>query len=141
MKIAIATNKGGLEDNISPTFGRCPTYTITEATKENITTSEVIENKFAAEMGGAGIQAAQFIVNLGADAAISGNFGPNAAAILTNAGVKMISAQGKVTDVIKSYLSGEIKPVTAATVPSHGGLGMSRGMMAAKTQTKEKKIE
>ena len=36
MKIAVSTTKGGLEDNVSQIFGRCPTFTLVEVNDKEI---------------------------------------------------------------------------------------------------------
>ena len=68
MKIAVATMKGGLEDSVSPVMGRCQTFTVVEVAGEEITVTEIIENKFAEAAGGAGIQAAQLVADQGVGA-------------------------------------------------------------------------
>jgi len=96
MKIVVATTKGGLDDGVSPVFGRCQTFTLVEVGDKEIKGAEVIQNEFAGAAGGAGIQAAQFIAEKNAEVTMAGNFGPNAARILTSAGIQMVQAQGNV---------------------------------------------
>ncbi len=127
MKIAVATSKGGLEDDVSPVMGRCATYTIVEVEGEEIKKTEVLDNEFAAGAGGAGIQAAQFLANQGVEAVISGNFGPNAFNILSQAGVKAVRAQGNVKEAVLEYARGELKPLDSASVNMFGGMGRGAG--------------
>jgi len=108
MKIVVATNTGGLEDSVSPVFGRCQTFTVVEAEGKEIKRAEVVPNQFAAAVHGAGIQAAQWVASQGAKAVIAGNFGPNVTNILQQAGVEMVVAQGIVRDVVEKYLRGEL---------------------------------
>ncbi|MCD6447906.1 MAG: NifB/NifX family molybdenum-iron cluster-binding protein [Thermoplasmata archaeon] len=108
MKIVVATNTGGLEDSVSPVFGRCQTFTVVEAEGNEIKRTEVIPNQFAAAVHGAGIQAAQWVASQGAKAVIAGNFGPNVTNILQQAGVEMVVAQGIVREVVEKYLRGEL---------------------------------
>lgn len=122
MKILVATGSGGLEDNVSPTFGRCASYTIVEAGTE-IRVVAIESNPYAGAAGGAGIQAAQYAVDKGVKAVIAGNFGPNASDVLTQAGIEMIAAGGNVKDVIERYLKGELEPAGGPTAPLHGGMG------------------
>jgi len=107
MKIAVATMNGGLEDNVSPMFGRCGNFTFVDVEGKDIKNTTVEQNQFAGAVGGAGIQAAQFIINKGADVVIAGNFGPNAASVFSQSNVKVVSAQGNVKDVVTKYLNGE----------------------------------
>ncbi len=116
MKIIVATNRGGLEDDVSPVFGRCQTFTIIEAEGSEIKNVEVVPNQFANAVHGAGIQAGQWVVNQKAKAVIAGNFGPNVSSILQQAGIEMIVAQGKVKEVVEKYLRGELR--SPSTPPS-----------------------
>lgn len=126
-KIIAATTKGGLEDAISPVFGRCQTFTVVEVSKGEIKNTKIISNPYIAAMGGAGIQAAQLAINEGANVAIAGSFGPNAYGVLAQAGIKTVQAQGIVRDIIMKYLSGEIKASTVAFSGRVMGRGFGRG--------------
>jgi len=107
MRIVVATNGGGLEDSVSPVFGRCPAFVIIDAEGGEIRNVEVVPNPSAGAVHGAGIQTAQFVLSKGAEVVISGNFGPNVSSILQQAGVKMVVTQGNVEEVVKRYISGE----------------------------------
>ncbi|NOX44285.1 MAG: dinitrogenase iron-molybdenum cofactor, partial [Caldiserica bacterium] len=85
-----ATERGGLDDRISPVFGRAPTFTVVEVEDDEIKTATVIDNPHASAAGGAGIQAAQFVVEKGPEAVFAGHFGPHASGVLAQAGVKAI---------------------------------------------------
>jgi predicted Fe-Mo cluster-binding NifX family protein len=117
MRIVVATNGGGLEDNISPVFGRCPAFAIIDAEGNEIKNVEVAPNPSAGAVHGAGVQAAQFVLSRGANVAISGNFGPNVSSILQQAGVKMIITQGNVGEVVRRYLQGENVAMAPQTPP------------------------
>lgn len=130
-KVAVATQNGGLEDQVSPVFGRCQTYTIVETENNEIEETEVVQNQYANAMSGAGIQAAGFIANQGAEAIISGNFGPNVVSVFNQSGVEMYSVSGiQVKEAIEKYLAGELEPISQATTSakSGSGRGMGRGM-------------
>ena len=128
MKICVATTKGGLDDQVSPVFGRCQTFTFVEVEGKEIKNTEVVQNQFAGAMGGAGIQAAQLVVNKGVQAVIAGNFGPNAFPILSQGGAKVISIQGiTVKDAVMKYLSGELSSTQQPTSPLFAGSGMGMG--------------
>ncbi len=141
MKIAVSTNGGGLEDTVSPVFARAPTFTIAEIENGEIKDVRVMQNPAAMAGGGAGIQAAQMLVNEGVRAVIAGNFGPNASGILAQSGIAMISSAGtKVEDAVKSAEKGAPTSTAQATpaAPAYNypaqpygygfGPGMGRGM-------------
>ncbi len=127
MKIAVATTRGGLDDQVSSVFGRCPTFTLVETEGNEIKDVEVIQNEFSAVGGGAGIQVAQFIAEKKAEVVMTGNFGPNAARILSPAGIQMVQVQGSVREAVMGYLNGEIKSVSRSTVDDHFGMGSGQG--------------
>ncbi|MFP4005680.1 MAG: NifB/NifX family molybdenum-iron cluster-binding protein [Candidatus Hadarchaeia archaeon] len=137
VRLVVATQQGGLEDQVSPVFGRCQTYTTVDAENGEIKNAEVAQNQYANAMSGAGIQAAGFVANQGAEAVIAGNFGPNVASVLNQSGVKMVPASGmSVREAVQKYLDGEIEPVAQATSAAKAGMGggggrgmgMGRGM-------------
>jgi len=119
MRILVATNVGGLDDNVSMVFSRAPKFTIIEAEGNEIKSVDVIPNQFANAVHGAGIQVAQFIASQGINVVIGGNFGPNVSSILGQYGIQMISAQGRVRDVVEKFLKGELtaQPTGIATMP------------------------
>ncbi|MCK4432481.1 MAG: NifB/NifX family molybdenum-iron cluster-binding protein [Methanomicrobia archaeon] len=125
MKIAVSTMNGGLEDSVSPMFGRCRNFTFVDIEGKEIKNTTVEQNQFAGAVGGAGIQAAQFIINEGADVIIAGNFGPNATSVFSQSKIKIVSAQGNVKDVVTKYINGNLK----TTVPqASSGMGMGMGL-------------
>jgi len=85
---------------------------------------EAMANEAIAAPGGAGIQAAQTMVNKGVDVVISGNIGPNAFQVLSTAGVKIATgAYGTVQEAAEMYRSGKLAETGASTAPAHAGMG------------------
>jgi predicted Fe-Mo cluster-binding NifX family protein len=77
-------------------------------------------------MGGAGVQAAQLVVQKGANALITGNLGPNAASALSASGIKVyLVPGGTIKEVAETYKSGTLKEVTGSTVPPHFGMPLT----------------
>ncbi|MCF7956447.1 MAG: NifB/NifX family molybdenum-iron cluster-binding protein, partial [Phycisphaerae bacterium] len=69
---------------------------------------------------GAGIQTGRNVVNLDAEAVITGNVGPKAFRTLTAAKIKIFLAKKKtVQQAVDSYNSGELKEVDQANVEGH----------------------
>lgn len=127
-KVAVATNQGGLDDQVSQVFGRCQTYTFVETEGGEIKNAEVAQNQNANATSGAGIQAAGFVANQGADAVIAGNFGPNVVSVLKESGVDMLPASGiTVREAVQKYLNDELQPVTQATASAKKGMGRGGG--------------
>ena len=137
MRIAIATNSGGLDDVVSSVFARAPTFTIVDVENGEIKDVRVMQNPAAMAGGGAGIQASQILVNERVQAVIAGNFGPNSSGVLAQAGVAMISMPGaKVEDAVKSAEKSGMSvqaqtPMAPPAPPMYGpgmGYGWGRGM-------------
>ncbi|MFC2163194.1 NifB/NifX family molybdenum-iron cluster-binding protein, partial [Candidatus Altiarchaeota archaeon] len=90
MKIAIATMNGGADDTVSPIFGRCCKYTVIDCVGDAMSDPLILDNPGFTAQGGAGILAAQFVVEQDTDIVVAGNFGPKAAAVLAASKTKMI---------------------------------------------------
>jgi predicted Fe-Mo cluster-binding NifX family protein len=90
---------------------------------------EVFENEGLMASGGAGVQAAQFIVQKGVKALITGNLGPNAASALSASGIKVhLVSGGTIREVTEAFKTGKLQEASGATVPPHFGMGGARGM-------------
>lgn len=126
VKIAISALGHDLDAPFSPTFGRCAAYIIADA--ESLA-FQAIPNQAAPAAHGAGIQAAQEVIRQGVQAVITGNVGPNAYRVLAAAGVPVyVFAGGTVRQAAEAYRAGNLNPVSSATGPAHGGMGMMHGM-------------
>lgn len=102
MKLCITAQANNLEANVDERFGRCAYFVIydTESSKH-----EIVENSYAAASGGAGIQAAQFMVDQGVSVVLTGNQpGPKAMQILNTANIKVINnIAGPIKNAIVNY--------------------------------------
>lgn len=89
MKIIIPLDENKIDLCVS--FGRCPFFMIHDTDNGS---TEIKENPFANALGGAGIKAAQFVVDSKADTLITIRCGENAAAVLNAAKVKIYKPEG-----------------------------------------------
>jgi predicted Fe-Mo cluster-binding NifX family protein len=141
MKIVVSAQGGNLDASASPVFGRCPTYVFVDTETLEF---EAIPNPAMNQGGGAGIQAAQFVVNQGAQAVLTGNLGPNAFGVLQAAGVPgYLVGEGTVRQAVEAHQAGQLRPLAGAngsaesprSVADHagmgGGMGMGRGIQPA----------
>ena len=152
-RIAFATQgPGGLNDIVSPIFGRCPTYTIVEIDNGQVVNTKVIQNYAGGAIRGAGIQAAQIIASEGATTVVAGSFGPNASMALSSMGIRMIAGVSGITvqEAVDRYIKGELTGIapTAPTgfppVPAGPTVAYPPqypGIPYAPTPTKEQEIE
>jgi predicted Fe-Mo cluster-binding NifX family protein len=126
MKIVVSANGADLDAPASPVFGRCPTYVFVDTDSMEL---ESVENPAINAAGGAGIQAAQFVVECGAQAVVTGNMGPNAFNVFQSAGVPIyLFGGGTVREAVEAFKSGELQSIADANVQAHAGMGMGRGM-------------
>jgi len=138
MKVAVSSNGKNLNAQLDPRFGRCAFFLVVNPDDMSF---EAFNNQSAALGGGAGIQAAQFLVSQGVAAVITGNCGPNAVQTLSAAGIELFGGQtGTVREVVERFKKGNLRPTSEATVDSHfgmnaqaeidrgGGMGAGRGM-------------
>jgi predicted Fe-Mo cluster-binding NifX family protein len=90
MKIAIPVEEKSIKSNINGTLGRAPYFLIySTITKE----CEFLDNRAVAELGGAGIRAAQIIADIGVRAVITIRCGENAEKLFRNAEVFVYEAK------------------------------------------------
>ncbi|MFQ6100945.1 MAG: NifB/NifX family molybdenum-iron cluster-binding protein [Anaerolineae bacterium] len=124
MKIVVTANGTGLDAPASPVFGRCPAYVFVDTETIQF---EAVENPAMAAGGGAGIQAAQFVIEHGAQAVVTGNVGPNAFSVFQSANVPVYLFEGgTVREAVEAYKAGRLQSVAGANVQA--GMGMGRGM-------------
>jgi predicted Fe-Mo cluster-binding NifX family protein len=121
MRIVVSSQGDNLDAEASPVFGRCPVYVFVDTETMAI---EAVTNPAMNQGGGAGIQAAQFVVNQGAEAVLSGNLGPNAFDVLQAARVPgYLIAEGTVGQAVEAYREGRLRSMAGPNVVAHAGMG------------------
>ena len=118
MKIVVTSQGKELSSEIDPRFGRAKWLLVVD-TQTGL--SEAYDNTVNLNIAqGAGIQTGQNVVNLGAEAVITGNIGPNAIKTLSAANVKVFLSKAKtIQETIESFKAGELNEVTQANVEGH----------------------
>jgi predicted Fe-Mo cluster-binding NifX family protein len=125
MKVAVTANGQDLDAPTSPVFGRCPTYILVDTETMQF---EAVTNPALSAGSGAGIQAAQFIIEQGAQAVVTGNVGPNAYGVFAAAGVPVyLYNDGTVRQALEAYKAGELRAVGGPSGPAHAGIGRGGG--------------
>lgn len=120
---------GGLNDKISPRFGRCASFTFVEVENKQIKAVKTVPNPASNAMGGAGVQATQIIGNNGANVVIVGFLGPNAAEGLKALDIQIYQAPNEsitVKELMNLYLEENLETINNANVASHHGMGGDR---------------
>ena len=121
MKVCVTAVSGSLEAQIDPRFGRCPYFVIVDSETMEF---NAVSNESTNAAHGAGIQAAQTVINMGAKVVITGNVGPNAFKVLSATGLKIVTgASGSVREAVEKYKSGQLQDVNNPTVGGHFAMG------------------
>lgn len=118
MRIAITTEGKELSSEIDLRFGRAKFLLVVDTESSDFVVHDNQLNLNAVQ--GAGIQTGQNIANLGVEAVITGNVGPNAFKTLNAAGVKIFLAEKQtVAEAVESFKAGNLKEVDNANVEGH----------------------
>lgn len=114
MKIAIPLDDTRKEVCVS--FGRAPYFLF--AQEEQV---EILKNPAASSEGGAGLQAAQFVVDQGADALVTVRCGENAAEVLKEAEISIYKSRGNdANENLKACREGKLETLTHFHAGYHG---------------------
>ncbi|MEG6523607.1 NifB/NifX family molybdenum-iron cluster-binding protein [Desulfotomaculum sp. 1211_IL3151] len=106
MKIAIPVDDHSMETNVCQSFGRAPYFLIYDNESKE---SAFLDNSAAASQGGAGIKAAQIIVDSQVSALLTPRCGENAANVLKAANIKLYkTVNDSIKDNIRAYNDGTI---------------------------------
>ena len=116
MKIAVPCQGENLDAPMDSRFGRASAYLIYDSETKDI---KILPNEEAKNApGGAGVLAGGIVAESGAEVLISGNVGPRAFDVLTQAGVKVYMAVFKtVREAIEAYQKGQLPESEGANKP------------------------
>ena len=118
MKIAVTIQGTELTSKLDPRFGRAKSFMLIDSETNEFEICDNTQNTNAAS--GAGIQTAQNVANLGADAVITGNVGPNACKTLKAAEIKIFLANDMtVGKALGLFKKNELKEITEPNVDGH----------------------
>ena len=118
MKIVITSQGKELSSEIDPRFGRAKWLLVVD-TETGL--SEAYDNAVNLNLAqGAGIQTGQNVVNLGVEAVITGNIGPNAFKTLNAVKIKVFLASSQtVQEAVDLFKAGKLEEVDKASVKGH----------------------
>ncbi len=118
MKIAIPTDEKNMETNVCVSFGRAPYFLIYDTETEK---TIFLDNKAATSTGGAGIKAAQIIVDAEANALLTPRLGENAANVLKAADIQLYKTTAtSARDNIDAYIAGKLPELYEIHTGFHG---------------------
>ena len=120
MKIAVSSRGKNLEAEIDPRFGRAGCFLLVDPETLSF---EVVENQQNLNLPqGAGIQAAQTVVEHGANIVLTGNCGPKAFQVLKATGVKVaVGVSGTVKEAVDQFKQGKLSYTETPNVEGHWG--------------------
>ncbi|MFH5834513.1 NifB/NifX family molybdenum-iron cluster-binding protein [Proteiniclasticum sp. C24MP] len=118
MKIAIPVDEKNADTGVCSSFGRTPYFLMYDTETKQ---SEFIENSAVESTGGAGIKAAQSIVDQKAHVLLTPRCGENAADVLTSSDVAIYQTRSaSVSDNISAFLEEELSPLHETHPGFHG---------------------
>ena len=123
MKLIVTATAPDMEASVDPRFGRAAYFVVVDS---GTLQWQAHQNAGVNAAGGAGAQAAQFAAQQGAQAVISGDFGPNAYVALAAAGIQMylLGPSKTVAEAVANFTAGKLAQVNAPTgAGHHGGRG------------------
>jgi predicted Fe-Mo cluster-binding NifX family protein len=118
MKIVFTTSGNDLNAPVDRRFGRASRFLVYDLDHDTFEVIDNAQNLNAAQ--GAGIQAAQTVVDTGAKALVTGNCGPKAFRVLAAGGITIYnSTDASVDAALKAYRDGKLVVATGANVEGH----------------------
>jgi len=118
MKVLITSTGNDLDAQVDLRFGRARYFILYDTEDKSFSAIDNTQNLSAPQ--GAGVQSGQNVVNTGAEALITGNCGPKAFRVLTEAGVQIyIGASGTVREAIADLENGKLSLADDANVQGH----------------------
>lgn len=117
MKVLVSSQGGQMDSPVDGRFGRAKFFVLVDTDTGEVAAIDNSENLNALQ--GAGVQSAQKVADLGAEAVISTNVGPKAFSVLSAAGIKVFSgATGTVADAVEQFKVGKLGQADSANVQS-----------------------
>lgn len=119
MKIAVSSSGDhGLSSSLDPRFGRAAAFIIFDSESEEFQVIDNNQNLNATQ--GAGVQAAQNVVDADADILITGHCGPKAFRALIAGGVKIYYCHADKVDLaLTQFQQGNLEEAKGADVEGH----------------------
>jgi predicted Fe-Mo cluster-binding NifX family protein len=109
VKAAVPAEGPGLEAAPSAVFGRCPYFVVVDLDTGGCVARP---NPSREASSAAGVEAARFVVDLGADVLVTGRLGPHARQVIEAAGIRVLSGLGAtVRETVERLRRGELSPL------------------------------
>ena len=126
MKIAMSVMDENMKTLLDERFGRANYFVIYDLENDK---QEFFENEGKYSKEGAGIVAAQEVINKEVDVLITGSLGPNAFRVLSSSGIKLYkSVSLKITEVIEKFKNNELEELKTPGRAHKGALTPGTGI-------------
>ncbi len=113
MKIAVSAERQAVDSPLSSRLGRRLFFVIYDSTEDSV---QIIPNTYVGQIPGAGINAAQRMLNFSVRVALTSNLGSNVFKILTEKEIKVFKTNsGNSAHAISQYQHNELDPIISAT--------------------------
>lgn len=120
MKICVSSTGTSKDSLVDFRFGRCQYFVIVDNSNNEM---QVLENAGGESAQGAGIAAAQQVIDAKVDVVITGNMGPNALSLLQAAKIKVLGVSGgTVEGAINLFQENKLTEIDKPA-PAHSGMG------------------
>ncbi|HID71204.1 MAG TPA: dinitrogenase iron-molybdenum cofactor biosynthesis protein [Thermoplasmata archaeon] len=107
MKLVLTSKGKDLKSEVDEIFGRCSYFCLLSPESME---HEFFENPAFSSAGGAGVKAAQWVINSGAKVLLTGNVGPKAFSTLLSGGVEIYTVKGvTLQEAVEKWKRGELK--------------------------------
>lgn len=128
MRLAISAQEKYLHAALDPRFGRCFYFFVIDLKTNNM---EAISNPGRDMLGGAGVHAAQSLVNIGINKLVTGKIGPNAMHILKKNNITVYHTTAKsIAEALVMFKDQQLTELTEASVePQTGLLNSSKNIL------------
>ena len=121
--IAVPSSKnGGLNDVVSPYFGRCSSFTFITIENNEIKVVKTVSNPNINAKGSKGVSAAHIVGMNNANIVIVGILGPNSAQVLSSLNLKILQApeqQLNIKQVIDLYMQERLQELKETDISTH----------------------
>lgn len=118
MRIIVTAQGKDLDSPVDPRFGRAKHFLLVDTEAGGVIAQDNSQNLNAPQ--GAGIQAAQAVARLGAEAVLTGHVGPKAFAVLRTANIAVYTgAAGTVREAVEAFKAGRFQAAQNADVEGH----------------------
>jgi predicted Fe-Mo cluster-binding NifX family protein len=118
MLIAVTAKTADVDSEVDPRFGRAAFFHIIDTETHSMKVIENSQNVNAVQ--GAGIQAAQIVVDNKIEVLLTGHCGPKAFQVLNSAGVKIVvGIDGRVKNIIELFKNDKFEYAVSPDVEPH----------------------